>query len=50
MILTRGDGPHWAGHDVLAALPVDVEFLILDVQLYVRQSGIQVVSARKVWS
>lgn len=48
MILTRSDGSHRAGHDVLAALPVDIELLVLDVQLYVRQSGIQVVPAGKV--
>lgn len=33
MLGAGADGPHGAGHNVLAALPVDVELLVLDVQL-----------------
>lgn len=45
MLGAGADGPHGAGHDVLAALPVDVELLVLDVELDKRLTRVQPVLA-----
>lgn len=44
------DGPHGTGHDVLAALPVDVELLVLDVELDEGLTRVQpVLAVQSAW-
>lgn len=45
MLRAGTDGAHGAGHDVLAPLTVDVEFLVLDVKLYEWQPSVKSVFA-----